>query len=117
MGMHRAFVGTLTILSGQTQSNVISAKELGMAVSLVFENAAVYTNTVTLLVDGDESALIGAMQPLRPAGAAVDVTLIAAKWQEIGTVPGINALAIESGGAEASTRVVKCWAVLSLADR
>lgn len=117
MGMHRAFVGTLTIANGATDSNVIAAKELGMVVSLLFENAAAYTGTVTVYVGADETTLIAAMLPLRSAGTAADATLIAGKWQEIGTVPGVQSLAIKSGSAEGGARVVRCFAVLSLADR
>lgn len=114
MSLHKAYLGRLTIANGQTASNILAARELGMARSLIFVNPAAFTAAVTVQVATNETAVAGDMKPLSVAGS--DVTLTAAKHQVVDVPPGIEALRALSAGAEGAERVIEVFAVLQIAD-
>lgn len=114
MSLHKAYLGRLTIANGQTASNIIAARELGMARSLVFKNPAAFTGAVTVQVATNETATASDMLPLSVGGS--DVTLTAGKHQVVDVPPGIEALRAVSAAAEAAERVIEVYAVLNIAD-
>lgn len=109
---HRAFLGTLTIANGGTDSNVLSAKELKMARAIVFENAeSALTGTVSVLAAADEGAAIGDCLPVSVDGT--DVTVSAGAIEQWNISPGCS-IAIQSSSAEGAERTVNVYAILDM---
>lgn len=109
---HRAFLGTLTIPSAGTDSNVLANKQLRMARAIVFENAeSAFTGTVSVLAAAEEEAVAADCVPVYVDGSAVTVGTDRVEQWNIS--PG-SAIMIQSSGAEAADRVVKAYAILDL---
>lgn len=109
---HRAFLGTLTIPSAGTDSNVLASKLLRMASGIVFENAeSAFTGTVSVLASAEEEAIVADCLPVYVDGSAV--TVGANRIQQWNISPG-SAIMIQSSGAEAADRTVKVYAILDM---
>lgn len=114
MGLHRAYLGRLTIPTGASAfSNILGARELAFAKKLVFFNPAAFTGTISLQVGPRDDSLAAAMLPLRVAGAAV--TLTAAVAQEVDS-GGYESIRVGTSGNEAQARDIDVYAVLDLSD-
>ena len=103
MARHTAHVGTLTIASSGTDSNVLDVPQGKLSIALVFVGAAAYTGTITAR---------GAMGAETPQALAIDgtaVTLVAAQTQRV-NISGLQKVAIHSSGAEGSARSVEVYA-------
>lgn len=111
MGSHKAFVGNLVIANAGTDSNVLSNRQLAMARKLIFDNPAAFTGTVTLRGNPRAGAAFAATKPVRVAGA--DITLVAAKMQEV-DAGGFESIAAVSGSAEGAERTILVYAVLEI---
>lgn len=111
MGSHKAFVGNLTIANSGTDSNVLSSRQLAMARKLVFDNPSAFTGTVTLRAGAKAGTAFAGTKPVRVAGA--DITLVAAKLQEV-DAGGFESVAVVSSGAEGAERVIGVYAVLEI---
>lgn len=109
---HRAFVGTLTIAAAGSDSNILSSKQLKMAIGLVFENAeSAFTGTISLQASAEEEAVAGDMKNVSLNGSAVQ--LAAGVIEEFDVSPGAS-IRIHSSGSEAAERNVKVYAILDM---
>jgi hypothetical protein len=111
MARHATLLGTLTIASGQTDSNVIQDPTLAGLVGVVFYNPAAFTGTVSVLVAFDDDALFASHAALYNNGSAVQLT---AGRVEKHDVCGFKSIAIQSGSAEGADRNVQVIGIMDL---
>lgn len=111
MAENLSLVGALTIANGATDSDVLANNTLQAARRLIFKCPATFTGTITLRGSADENAAFADTQPVRVYPAAVDVTLVAAKYH---VVPDVNlkALAVVSSMMEGAARTIQVFAVI-----
>ncbi len=95
-----AFLGTLTIPSGQTDSNILVSEQGKLTTGINFVNPAAFTGVVDVYV-----ALNDAGTPL-----AVGTQLTAATVQEV-AISGAKQIQVKSGSAEGSDRVIQVYVV------
>jgi len=114
MGLHLAELGTCTIpTSAGAVSNILGAKELGMAQSIVFYSPATYTGTISVEVGLQEDAGAAAMAPFYSGGSAVTLTAGRAERFEVN---GFRAVRLKTSGTEGASRAVPIAVVLDLPD-
>jgi hypothetical protein len=112
MGLHKSYIGRLTIASGGTNSNVIAARELGAAHRLAIYPPAALTGTVTLKAAYNEDAVAADCSPIKVDGGT-DIAITAAKVNVV-NAGGFEALMVTSGSAEGADRVFEVFAVLDI---
>lgn len=114
MGLHKAYLGRLTIPTGASAfSNILGAREMAMAKKLVFYNPASFTGTISLQVGPRDDTLAAGMLPLRVAGAAVTLTQGVAQEVDSG---GYESIRVGTSGNEAAPRDIDVYAILDLSD-
>jgi hypothetical protein len=100
-------IGTITIASGQTQSNWLTKADFGRCRSLSIQcTAAALTGVCTVRTNTAEDQTGTSTSVQSPPGT--DVTCAALKTVVLTGVP-FAALSILSGAAEGGTRVFEVW--------
>lgn len=108
-----SFLGTLTIASSGTDSNVLSHNLLQAARRVIITAPATLTGTITVRVSPVKNAAFAACLPLRRDGAAAVVTVAAG--QELHVDAGnFKSIAVVSSGAEGGARAFQVHVVHEL---
>lgn len=113
MSRHRAFLGALIIPTG-TDSNVLGARELEMAVGLEFELPAAIAETITIRTGTDENTVFANTYPWQPAGTTITLTGGPLRRFVEGAVG--RSVAAQAGVGVAASRTINVWAILDTPD-
>lgn len=116
MGLHKVFLGTLTITNAAgagAYSNVLRARELAMASAIVFYNPAAFTGTINVYVGGRDDTAANLPGPLYNNGSAVTLTAARVERHEVN---GFESIQIKTSGTELADRSVDVYAILMIGD-
>lgn len=114
MARQKVKLGIATIpTSAGAFSNVLSARELGQLVGLMFYSPAAFTGAISVHVGPKDDNTSGQLTPLRVAGAAVALTAATA---EFFVCAGFESIACKTAGTEGAPRDIEVWAVIEVAS-
>lgn len=113
MARQKVYLGKASISTAAGAfSNVLSARELGQLVGLMFYSPATFTAAISVYVGPKDDNTTGQMTPLRSNGAAVTLTAATAEFIQCA---GFESVALKTAGTEGAQRDVDVYAILDIA--
>ena len=110
MGIHKGYVGRLTIPLSGNASNILASKVLKHARAIILETAeTAFTGTISVQSSAEEEAGASAMKDLYDGATAVVVGINRVQQWNVNAGAAVR---LRSSGTEAAARVVDLYALL-----